>query len=165
MPRVGFSEMPETGRVWVFGVGRALAPSEERELLRVVDQFLDSWATHGTPLRCARDFRHGRFLFIAVDDDSVPPSGCSIDAVAHVLKAAEARFSTPIVDHTAVWFLDDDGVHRVDRTEFGALARTGRVSRHTTVFDNTITRVSQLNGGEWECPAEAAWHGRAFFRS
>ena len=163
MPRIRFGEMPDDGRLWVFGLGRDLSTAEEAGFLGAVDNFPDSWAAHGAALRCAGELRHGRFLLVAVDEASIPPSGCSIDAMVRVLKQAEVQLDTTIVDHTAVWFLDSEGVQRVDRATFGTMARAGTVSPDTTVFDNTVTRVRQLRDGEWEAPAREAWHGRAFF--
>jgi hypothetical protein len=164
MPRIDFSDMPDEARLWVFGVGRDLSSAELSELLVSVDGFLDDWAAHGAPLLCARDFRHGRFLLVAVDESSIPASGCSTDSMVRLLREAETRLGTPIVDNTPVWFAGAGGVHRVERAEFRSLAEKGVVSPSTTVFDNTITSVGEVRGGKWERPAAEAWHGRAFFR-
>ena len=45
-----------------------------------------------------------------------------------------------------------------------ALVEEGAVTRDSTVFDNSVTRVGQLRSGEWERPVRDAWHGRALFR-
>ena len=164
MPRVDFDRIPNDGRLWVFGVADEMSADEREHFLTRVDAFLDEWAAHGSPLRCARDFRHDRFLLVAVDEASVPPSGCSIDSMVRLLKELESDLGTRLVDNTPVWFQDEEGVHRVSRPEFGRLAEEGVVDPETTVFDNTVTRVGQLEAGEWERPASESWHGRAFFR-
>jgi hypothetical protein len=163
MPRVRFEEIPETGRVWMFGADRPLSEQEEQALLEAVDAFLGSWAAHGTPLVCGRDWRHGRLLLIAVDEASVPPSGCSIDAMVHVLREMEQELGLSLVDNTPVWFLSEGEVQRVSRGEFKRLVAEGEVDRDTTVFDNTVTRIAEVRGGRWERPAADGWHGRAFF--
>jgi len=163
MPRVSFDEIPGSGRVWMFGTDRLLADQEQESLLGADDAFLDGWAAHGTPLVCARDWRHDHFLLVAVDEASVPPSGCSIDAMIHVLKGEESRLGVRIVDNTPVWFLDEGSVRRVTRAEFKALVEQGTVEERTTVFDNTVTLVSEVREGVWERPAGAGWHARAFF--
>lgn len=163
MPRVTFEEIPDDGRLWAFGLGREISEEETAELMVVVDEFLEGWAAHGAPLRCARDFRHRRFLLVSVDESSVGPSGCSIDAMVRVLRDVEGKLGTSIVDHTPVWFKDDEGIQCVTRSEFKAMAEKGTVSGGTAVFDNTVTRVGQVRRGEWERPAWESWHGRAFF--
>ena len=162
MPRVDFDTLPDDARLWVFGAERPLKGEEERLLLSEVDAFLDGWNAHGAPLTSAREWRHGRFLLVGVDERTAPPSGCSIDAMAHVLKRMEGRLGMGLLDHAPVWYRKGEGVERVERGAFRALARAGEVGAGTTVFDNTITRVVQLRAGEWERPARDTWHGRAF---
>ena len=163
MSRTDFDQLPDASRVWVFGVSDPLPPAEEATFLTAVDGFLDGWVAHGHALRCARDWRHGRFLLVAVDEASEPPSGCSIDAMVGVLKAEQERLGVTIVDHTCVWYLEDGEVRRVTRDGFRALAEANRIEARTVVFDNTVTRLSQVREGGWERPAGGSWHYDAFF--
>jgi len=165
MPRIAFDTLPGDARLWIFGVGGDLDAERESELLRAVDDFLESWRAHGHPLTCAREWRYGRFLLVGVDERTAPPSGCSIDAMVHRLKDLEARLGLSLVDHSRVWFRENDVVRRVSRPEFAALARDGRVGLDTTVFDATLTRVGELRSDRWEVPAKDAWHAKAFFAS
>ena len=162
MPLVDFNELPDTSRVWVFGVSEPLSEINEATFLAVVDGFLEGWAAHGNVLMCGRAWRRGRFLLVAVDEASEAPSGCSIDAMVHLLKAEQQRMGVSIVDHTAVWYLEDDQVRRVTREVFKTLADAGSVDADTVVFDNTVTRLDRVREGGWECPASESWHGSAF---
>lgn len=172
MPLVAFDNLPETSRLWVFPASRPLDAPEEDRLLQRVDRFLDGWGAHGAPLTAARDWRYGRFLLVAVDEASVPPSGCSIDAMARVLKEAGEELDVDFLDHGPVLYrveaVEGEGggnVRRVSRAEFKKLAQDGEVDLNTTVFDQSVTRLSQLRSGEWEKPAGTGWHRRAFFSS
>ncbi|GMR12026.1 MAG: hypothetical protein BMS9Abin29_0213 [Gemmatimonadota bacterium] len=165
MSRIDFDQLPDASRVWVFGVSEGLSASDEASFLAVVDGFLDGWAAHGHALRCGRDWRHGRFLLVGVDEATEPSSGCSIDALVRVLKDEQQRLGVAIVDNTAVWYLEDGEVRRVTRAEFKALADAGRVDAHTVIFDNTVTRLAEVREGGWERAARDSWHYRAFFPS
>lgn len=162
--RVAFGELPDHARVWIFGVEAELPPPDEASFLRAVDDFLDGWAAHGAPLRCGREWVRGRFLMVAVDEGVEAPSGCSIDAFVNTLRHMERTVGTLIVDNSAVWYVDGSSIRRVSRPEFRRLAETGVVTPETTVFDNTVIRVSDVRRGRWEVPARESWHGRAFFR-
>ena len=163
MPQIPFSQLPSASRLWVFPAERSLSPKEEETLLSRADAFLENWAAHGVPLTCARDWRHGRFLLVGVDEASEPPSGCSIDAMANVLKEVGAKLGLTLLDQAPVYFREGEGVQRLSRAEFKSRAESGEVDVETPVFDNSITRLSQLRSGEWERPAGASWHRRAFF--
>ena len=164
MPVVQFETLPDDSRLWVFGVERTLDGPERESLLGAVDSFLETWAAHGMPLTCGRDWRRERFLFVAVDQASVPPSGCSIDALVGVLKDQERRLGVRVLDNTPVWFLKDGDVQRLARSEFRRLVEEGAVGPDTVVFDNTVTRLKEARGGLWEGPARASWHQKVFFR-
>ncbi len=163
MPLVPLDSLPDDARVWVFAAERPLAPTEADAVLGTVDGFLGIWAAHGHPLRSARELRESRFLIIAVDEAAAGASGCSIDALVREIRGLEGRLGLSLVDHGPVVFRDGGRIRRVPRDEFAALARDGRVTPDTVVFDNTISRLAALRGGGWELPASASWHGRAFF--
>lgn len=160
MPRIAFEQLPDDARVWVFGSDRPLTDDQEARFLEAVDHFLDGWAAHGTPLTVARDWRLGRFLHVGLDEASVPPSGCSIDAMVNQLKDLERELGVVLVDNAPVWFADDGGVQRVSRARFRDLATSGAVQPDTTVFDNSVTRLAQVRNGQWERPAGESWHAR-----
>lgn len=163
MPRIDFHRLPDDARLWTFASSRPLTGAEEAALLREVDDFLEGWKAHGTPLTAARDWRYGRFLLVAVDERTAPPSGCSIDAMVRVLKGLEERLDATLVDYASVWYRGEGELRRTSRPEFSARARDGDVHLDTVVFDTTVTRVGDVRRGRWECPAREAWHARAFF--
>ena len=165
MPMVPFEVLPDESRLWVFAVERTLVEADQENFLSAVDRFLETWAAHGVPLTCGRDFRRGRFLLVAVDETSAPPSGCSIDAMVGVMKDQERRLGLRILDNTPVWFVADGEVQRISRPEFSRLAEGGAVDPDTVVFDNTVTRLKDVRAGRWEGPARESWHQRVFFKS
>ena len=164
MPRVPISALPDHARVWVFAAERPLEGALRDQLLADVDTFLDQWAAHGTPLTCARDFVHDRFLIGAVDEQAAGVSGCSIDALPRRLRAHEQALGMALLDNGPVHYRADGAVARVSRAGFGDLADAGTVTPETIVFDNTVPTLGAVRAGRWETPAKGAWHGRAFFR-
>jgi hypothetical protein len=163
MPRVPFHELPDESRLWVFPANRRLDAAEEASLRARVEEFLSGWAAHGRLLKAGMEWREGQFLFVAVDDSDVPPSGCSIDALVNKLRELEGENGLTLLDRSPVWYRADGEIRCVTRGEFGVLVEGGRVDEETAVFDPSITRMSQLRGGLWEKPAGAGWHRRAFF--
>ena len=164
MPRIAFNDLPDDARLWVFPVPDPLDAGEVRDLLGDVDAFLDGWAAHGAPLTGARHWTEDRFLLVGVDQRSVPPSGCSIDAMVRVLKTAEARTGKTLVGHGPLYLRGDDGTIRsVSRREFRDGVQEGRITHGTPVFDTTLTSVGAWREGQFEVAAGDSWHGPAFF--
>lgn len=164
MPRVPITNLPDDARLWVFPVQEPLEPEESRLLRDEVEGFLEGWAAHGSPLTGGYDWVEDRFLLVAVDPSTVPPSGCSIDAMVRILKGMEARLGKRIVDHGPVFYRDEGGeVKRLSRKEFRAATEGGDVTPETRVFDTTLTELGAFREGRLEVPARAAWHGAVFF--
>jgi hypothetical protein len=162
-PMTTLERLPDSARLWTFGVSRPLSEAERGRLLETVDGFLEGWQAHGHPLAAAREWRHERFLLVGVDERVEPPSGCSIDALVRALRGLEEELGVEMVGGAPVWFREEGpggGVRRVSRPDFKAAAAEGRITSETPVFDLSITRLAELREGLWELPAGESWHRR-----
>ena len=159
MPLVPFEGLPDSARTWVFAADANLSKSQAGQLLNAVDEFLAQWKAHGEPLTVGRDWRHDRFLTVAVDQSAAGASGCSIDGLFRILKSIKERIGASLVSNGQVLFRDTTGAIRsVTRDEFVKLARKGEITATTTAFDPTVTSL-----GEWRTQFESdvahSWHG------
>lgn len=158
-----FSDMPDSAKLWVIAAAEPLDQETARALLSRVDSFVSGWLAHGAPVVGARDWREGRFLLIAADEQATGVSGCSIDALFRVLKEAETDLGVSLLDSSLVYYRDAAGeVRSATRAEFRDLVGRGEIGAETRVFDNTVRTVGALRGGRWERAAAEAWHARAF---
>ena len=153
-----FEELPDTARVWVYGVDREIDDNGQAALLSEVDAYLRDWTAHGVPLSTARDWRENRFLTIAVDQEQAGASGCSIDGLFRALKGLEKEIGAGIVTSGLIFFRGRDGTIRsVSRDEFTELGAAGEVDGDTEVFDPSVITL-----GEWRARftsrAADSWH-------
>lgn len=165
MPKVEFSTMPDTARVWVFGAAAPVTGDARDALLSAVDAYLSKWHAHGAPLYCARDWRDDRFLAIAVDEAATGASGCSIDGMFRTLASAEPQIGTSLVGGGNVFWRGRSGeVQSAARSAFIAASKTGDVAMETMAFDTTVSTV-----GEWrarfERPVAESWHAKLVQRA
>lgn len=158
--RLSVRDLPDEARLWVFGADRPLAPEESARASEETARFLEGWAAHGEELAAACDWRHGRFLIIALDERRAAASGCSIDALMGHVRQLESNLDVGLVDGSPVWYRDGEEIHVASRREFRELAMRGDVSGRTVVFDLTVQRLGELRAGGWERPANSSWHGR-----
>ena len=163
MSRTDFEHLPEDARVWIFAAERALSDPERDRLLSDVDRFIDQWGAHDQPLTAGRELRYDRFLFVAVDQRKVGPSGCSIDSLVRQMKVLEHDLGIELVNHAPVLFRRGLAIERVPRERFAQLVAAGEVGLETTVFDTSLTSLSEVRAGRWETRAAESWHGQAFF--
>ncbi len=160
MPIVEIEALPDEARAWVFAAADVLSAPAETALFAEVDAFLAGWRAHGAPLCCARDWKDGRFLCIAVDQRTVGASGCSIDGLFRTLRALEPALGTSLLPSGLVYWRNGDGVvQRGTREQFAAHAVAGFVSVHTPVFDLTVDTLGAWRR-DFERPAASSWHAR-----
>ena len=163
MPRIPFDELPSDARLWIFAAERPLTPAEKSRVLEETDSFIFQWSAHGVPLTAGRDVRYDQFVLVGVDERAAGVSGCSIDALVRRMQQLESALGLELVNNTPVLYREGDAIERVSRDRFAELAAAGTVGLNTRVFDNTLSRVGDLQAGKWEVKAAEAWHKQAFF--
>ena len=163
MPAVPFPSLPSDARAWVFAATQPVVGSDAEDLLHEIDRFVHGWLAHGQPVVGSCDWRYDHFLLVAADERATGVSGCSIDSLFRSLRGLESRLGISLLDASPVWYRADGGhIVAVSRPEFRELVRAAEVGPETIVFDNTVTTVGQIEGGEWERKMAESWHGRAF---
>jgi len=158
MPRTDISRLSDDANIWIFPITPAIA--DPGAMLRQVDAFLDSWASHNTPVLAARELRDGRFLIVAADKDA-EKSGCSIDRLFALMRTMEREFAVSMLDASLVYYRDADGtVREAKRSEL-----RDRANDSTIVFDTTAPTLGDIRSGTWERPARDSWHASLLRRS
>ncbi|MGA9838092.1 MAG: hypothetical protein WBQ26_12310 [Gemmatimonadaceae bacterium] len=157
MPLTNFPSLPANARVWVFACDRSLVREEARPLLDQVDAYLAQWTAHGAPLRCARDWRHDRFLAIGIDPTAEQASGCSIDDLFRRLRAAGDSIGVRVLGGGQVFYRDEKGsVQSASRVEFAEMAVRGDVTEGTPIFDTSVITADDWRE-RFERPTGDAW--------
>jgi len=162
MPRIPFDQLPSDARLWIFAAERPLSPSESGRVLDETDSFINQWMAHGVPLTAGRDLRHDQFVLVGVDERAAGVSGCSIDALVRRMQQLESVLGLELVNNAPVLYREGEAIERVSRDRFAELAASGTVGPNTRVFDNTLSRIGDLQAGKWEVRAADAWHAKAF---
>ena len=163
MPRIPFDKLPSDARLWIFAAERPLTPSEQARVLEETDNFISKWMAHGVPLTAGRDLRYDQFVLVGVDERAAGVSGCSVDALVRRMQQLEGVLGLELVNNAPVLYREGQTIERVSRDRFAELAASGTVSPSTRVFDNTLSRVGDLQAGKWEVKAAESWHRQAFF--
>lgn len=159
MPVVDFETLPDSARVWIFGSDIPLSDEGTNVLLKGVDRHLADWRAHGAPLTVARQWRDGRFLVIAVDQNAEGASGCSIDGLFRVLTQLEGSVGASLVGGGRAFYRDGHGaVQSASRADVSALAGSGAITRDTVVFDTSLTDLGTFRAC-FERRAKESWVG------
>ncbi len=160
MPHI--SEFPVDSHLRVFSAPRALTADEKAHIEKGISTFLETWSAEKRPVTGAFEIVHDQFVVIAADETAVPLTGCARDAMTRMVRDLSAPLGIDLIHGPPICFREGDRIRAVGRDEFGELAKDGKVTADTVVFDNTIMAVGPYREGKWEVAAKNSWHGRAY---
>ncbi len=158
-----FPSLPAHARLWVYGVDPVLTPETEAQVDAQLTRFLAAWQSHGRKVYGEFTIVDHRFIVIAADIPEAEISGCGIDASVHALEQTGNTLGFTLLSGLNVFYRDNSGnIHGVPRAAFRKLVRSGEVSGDTIVFDTSLVKLDQLREGQFELPAQNAWHATVF---
>ena len=158
---IPFEEMPKNARVWIYQADRSFSADEEASIIAKASDFLNQWASHGTPLKSSFKLFHQNFLVITVDEIIAQASGCSIDASVGLVKSIEQELDLNFFDRSKIAFLVGNEVYLHDMNQIKPLVTEGKISNTTLTFNNLVTDIEQLEK-KWVIPANESWLKRYF---
>ena len=88
----------ESSRVWIYQSNRLLTMSEALHLEERLQGFIDSWKSHGTPVKGFGTLFFGQFLILMADETASGVSGCSTDSSVRFVKEIETLFGIHLFD-------------------------------------------------------------------
>lgn len=151
-------------RVWIYQSNRLLTDEECVRVGEILQEFVQQWTAHGNQLYGSFEIRHNLFIFLKVDESKAMVTGCSIDKSVHLLKKIEAELGINLFDRLQLAFKDATNQLRVvSQVDFRALIDSGEINAQTTVYNNMLTAVADLDT-KWEVPLQDSWHAKVFLK-
>ena len=132
-----FQDFNLSSRVWVYASNRALNSTESAFVQDEINEFVKQWATHGKELVAKGTVLFDRFILLAVDEQKVGASGCSIDSSVHFVKALGKELDVNFFDRLNVYVTKDNQIERIHLSELVNYA-------DWNLFDPMIANLEQL---------------------
>lgn len=158
---VPYNTLPETARVWIYQSNRKFNEQEKEIINKMSTEFVEQWTRHGENVRGSFTLKYDQFLIIAVDQNFVEVSGCSIDASVKLVQQIQVNFQVDMLNKLAIAYRENEQIKIASISEFTALAKSGAVHKETIVYNNMINSKKGVDT-LWEVPAIQSWHARFF---
>ncbi len=156
---VEFKELPDESRIWIYQCNRTLAENEVREIRDALNTFLINWTAHGTDLRAGYELPYNRFIVVGLDQSRQAATGCSIDAMVHLIQQFENNYKIDLLDKMNVSYKQGDYIAYKALNDFKKMGKQRAVSKKTIVFNNLVNNKREYLDF-WEVPASESWHAR-----
>lgn len=132
-----FQDFNSSSRVWVYASNRALDSTESTFVQDEINEFVKQWATHGKELVAKGAVLFDRFIILAVDEQKVGASGCSIDSSVHFVKALGKELDVNFFDRLNLYITKDQEIKRIHISDMANFA-------DWKLFDPMIANIEQL---------------------
>jgi hypothetical protein len=150
-----------TSRVWIYQSNRIFFMQEALDIEPMLQQFVQGWKSHGTPVKGYANLFFGRFIILMADENATGVSGCSTDSSVHLIKEIEKKFSVNMFDRTMLSFYIKEKVEQIPLSQLNYAIQNGFVKPDTLYFDNTVlTKIALENN--WINAAKNTWLGNKF---
>ncbi len=143
-------------RVWIYQAGRRYGLGEALEIETILEEFIASWNSHGTPVKGFANLLFGQFIILMADETAAGVSGCSTDSSVRVIKEIEKRFGVPLFDRTMLAFAIKDKVQTIPMSQVKYAVENGILSPETIYFNNTVLNKKDLLE-KWMIPVQESW--------
>ena len=150
------ADFNDGSRVWIYQSSRLFLLSEVFEIEKLLEDFVENWQSHGTPVKGYANLFYGQFIVVMADETATGVSGCSTDSSVRVIKTIEQQFNVQMFDRQHLAFLIKDKVQLLPLSQLQYAAGNNFINAETLYFNNTVLTKKELVDN-WIVPIEKSW--------
>lgn len=150
------TDFSDASKVWIYQSSRRFAMSEALEIEELLEDFVNNWKSHGTPVKGYGNLLFGQFLVLMADETATGVSGCSTDSSVHLVKKIEQIFKVNMFDRQTLAFVIKDKIEMLPLNQLIYALEHGFINANTLYFNNLAgTKEALLN--KWMIPLQESW--------
>ena len=143
-------------RVWIYQSNRLFGMGEVLQIEEMLEQFVESWNSHGIPVKGYANIFFGQFLIIMADESATGVSGCSTDSSVRLVKQIESSYNVSLFDRQLLAFVIKDKIELLPLPQLKYAAENGFVNSDTLYFNNTVLSKADLEKN-WIIAVKNSW--------
>jgi hypothetical protein len=145
-----------SSRVWIYQGHRPFTAGEAAQTRKLLTAFVDSWASHGTPVKGFGDLLYSQFILLLADETASGVSGCSTDSSVRLIKEIQQHTGIRLFDRLDLAFYIDGQVQLIPMTRLQEALDAGRVTPESLHFNNTVQTKEEWET-KWLTPLRNTW--------
>lgn len=143
-------------RVWIYQSSRLFMISEALEIESMLEEFVEQWKSHGTPVKGYGNLFFGQFIVLMADETASGVSGCSTDSSVRLIKQIEARFNVNMFDRQMLALMIKDKLQLLPLSQLNYAIENNFIGPDTLYFNNLVQTKSELEHN-WLIPVKESW--------
>ena len=154
-----YKTYPDNAKVWIYQAATHLDNDDIAFLKVEIDDFINSWESHGSMLKADFDILYNLFVVFFVDEEGATMCGRAQDASVNLMKKMEEQLETEFLNRMNLAYLNNDKAIPVKMEDFGRLIEEGTIADNTLVFNNTITTKREFDT-IFKAPLKDSWQAQ-----
>ncbi len=150
------TDFDKSSKVWIYQSSRMFSVTEVLQIGDALNDFLENWQSHGTPVKGYANLFFGQFILLMADESSSGVSGCSTDSSVRLIKQIEHRFSVNLFDRLLLAFVIKEKVQVLPLAQINHAIENHFVDEETIYFNNTVLTKVELEN-DWMIPVKKSW--------
>jgi hypothetical protein len=145
-----------SSRVWIYQSSRMFMMSEALEIEEMMNDFVENWNSHGTPVKGYANLLFGQFIVLMADETAAGVSGCSTDSSVRLVKQVEEKFKVDMFNRQNLAFVVKENIQMIPMAQLKYAFENNFINAETLYFNNLVaTKQSLLT--EWMQPVKDSW--------
>jgi hypothetical protein len=150
---VGFDD---SSKVWIYQSSRLFFVNEALEIEEMLERFVESWTSHGAPVKGYANIFFGQFIILMADETATGVSGCSTDSSVRIIKEIGQKMNVQLFERQTLAFLVKGKIQLLPFSQLEYALKNGFINGETLYFNNTILTKRELLQN-WIMPIKESW--------
>jgi hypothetical protein len=146
----------DASRVWIYQSSRLFFISEALQIEEMMEEFVQSWKSHGAPVKGYANILFGQFIIIMADETAISVGGCSTDSSVRLIKEIEQKFNVQLFDRQTLAFFVKEKIQLLPISQLNYAANNDFLNADTLYFNNIVLTKKELLEN-WIIPIKESW--------
>lgn len=142
-------------KLWIYAPNRELSHSEQVYIQNKLQNFCNTWQSHGTPVQAEFTLIYHALLLVSVDANSEQASGCSIDTLTACIKQVEIELKLSFTNRLNIVTQYQNKLEFFTFSDVLERVKNKTISEEYQIFNNAISRLHELD--TWKQPIYKSW--------
>ncbi len=143
-------------KVWIYQSSRRFTISEALQIEQRLEDFIQTWKSHGAPVKGYGNLLFGQFLVLMADETASVVGGCSTDSSVHMIQQIEQETGVNLLDRQTLAFQVKDTIQLLPLSQINYAVENGFITAETLYFNNLVATKEALLS-QWIIPVKASW--------
>lgn len=145
-----------SSRVWIYQGSRLFFINEALQIEDMLNSFVESWNSHGTPVKGYANLLFGQFIVLMADETATGVSGCSTDSSVRLIKQVEEIFKVDMFNRQNLAFVVKEKIQTIPLAQLKYAFENNFINAETLYFNNLVATKEALLD-QWMIPVKDSW--------